>query len=362
MPVEFIGMIRTQPGSEADGLADATSDELIDPPYIGEFARAHEASGFDKVLIGYNSTGPDGFAVAAYAAAQTTRLGFLIAHRPGFVAPTLAARKALTLDYLTGGRIALHIITGGSDAEQQRDGDWLDHDTRYRRTDEYLTILRGVLDNPEPFDYEGEFYRVRRAFSAVRPVSGRPIPIYFGGSSGPAITVGAKHSDVYALFGEPLAAIRERIAAVRAAAPPGRQPRFSVSLRPIVGATEAEAWEKAHDYLARIVASRGGVTSAPAARPQAVGTQRLLEFAARQERYDKCLWTLIAAATGAYGNTTALVGTAEQVADSLLDYYDVGATTLLIRGFDPHQDAIDYGRGVIPLVREGVARREAAGR
>ena len=359
MAVEFIGMIRTQPGSEADGLADATSDGLIDPAYIGEFARAHEASGFDKVLIGYNSTGPDGFAVAAYAAGQTTKLGFLIAHRPGFVAPTLAARKALTLAHLTGGRIALHIITGGGDAEQRRDGDWLDHDTRYRRTDEYLTVLRRVWESTEPFAHQGEFYQVERAYSAVRPLDGQPIPLYFGGASGPAVTVGAKHSDVYALWGEPLAAVRERIAAVRAAAPPGRAPRFSVSVRPIVGATEAEAWDKAHDYLDRIVASRGGVKAATSARPQAVGSQRLLEFASKQEIHDKRLWMPIAAATGAYGNTTALVGTAEQVADSLLDYYDAGATTLLIRGFDPHQDAIDYGRGVIPIVREGVAKRES---
>jgi alkanesulfonate monooxygenase len=70
------------------------------------------------------------------------------------------------------------------------------------------------------------------------------------------------------------------------------------------------------------------------------------------------LWTAIAAATGASGSTTALVGTPEQVAESLLDYYDAGATTILIRGFDPLQDAIDFGRNLIPLVRAGVAERE----
>ena len=75
---------------------------------------------------------------------------------------------------------------------------------------------------------------------------------------------------------------------------------------------------------------------------------------------DKRLWTAVAAATGAKGNTTALVGTPEQVAEALLDYYDLGVTTFLIRGFDPLEDAVDYGRELIPLVRDEVARREAA--
>ena len=122
------------------------------------------------MLVGYTSTSAEGFAVTGYAAAHTERLGYLIAHRPGFVAPTLAARKAATLDHVTGGRIALHIITGGSDAEQQRDGDFLDHDARYRRTDEYLEIVRRTWTSEKPFDFEGEFYRVRGAFSEVKPL------------------------------------------------------------------------------------------------------------------------------------------------------------------------------------------------
>jgi alkanesulfonate monooxygenase len=89
-----------------------------------------------------------------------------------------------------------------------------------------------------------------------------------------------------------------------------------------------------------------------------VGSQRLLEFAKQNEIHDKRLWTSIAGATGAYGNTTALVGTLEQVAEALFDYYEAGVTTLLIRGFDPVEDARAYGRDVIPLVRQAVQRRE----
>ncbi len=364
MPVEFIGMIGTRPASELDGPAVSLIGGHVDAGFVREFAHAHEEAGFDRVLIGYGSSGPDGFAVCSYAASVTDRLGFLIAHRPGFVAPTLAARKVATLDHFTGGRIAIHIITGGNDAEQQRDGDWVDHDQRYARTDEYLAVMRQTWTEPAPFDFEGRFYQVRKATSEVRPLQQPHPPVYFGGMSGPALPVGAKHADVYAMWGEPLAAVKQQMAEVReAAAPWGRQPRFSVSFRPILGATEDQAWARARSYLDRITSKRKP-DGAPAAayKPQAVGSQRLLSLAEQGEIHDERLWTAIAAAVGAYGNTTALVGTPAQVAESLLRYYEAGVTTLLIRGFEPLPDAIDYGRELIPLVRRGVERIDQASR
>jgi alkanesulfonate monooxygenase len=148
--VEFIGMIGTRDVSETR----AASGPVIDPAYVRRFARVHEDGGFDRVLIGYGSSTPDGGQVAAYAAAHTSRLGLLIAHRPGFVFPTTAARTFATLDQFAGGRIAVHTITGGSDAEQRRDGDYLAKDDRYARTEEYLGILRRAWSSPEPFSHE----------------------------------------------------------------------------------------------------------------------------------------------------------------------------------------------------------------
>src|SRR6202046_4704314 len=132
MPVEFIGMIGTKNESEIR----LTAGPVIDPDHVRRFAGPHEDAGFDRVLIGYSSARPDGTQVAAYAAAHSERLGFLVAHRPGFVAPTLAARQFATLDQFSDGRIGLHIITGGHDAEQRADGDYLTKDERYARTDE----------------------------------------------------------------------------------------------------------------------------------------------------------------------------------------------------------------------------------
>lgn len=360
MPIEFIGMIGTRPASEVEGASVSIIGGSVDRDFVREFSRAHEDGGFDRVLVGYGSTGPDTWGVTSYAAAVTDRLGFLLAHRPGFVVPTLAARKAATLDQFSGGRLAMHFISGGSDAEQRRDGDFLDHDARYRRTDEYIGVLRKVWTSTEPFDHEGEFYRFERAFSEVKPLQQPHVPVYFGGASGAALEVGAKHADCYMFWGEPLADIRERMAEVKAAAAKyGRSPRFSVSLRPILGPTEEQAWARAYTILDRIKTVRGGHgINGKSARPQSVGSQRLLGFAAQGEVLDQRLWTPVAAATGAGGNTTALVGTPEQVAESLLAYYDLGVTTLLIRGFDPLPDAIAYGRDLLPLVRAEVARRD----
>src|SRR5215470_9048313 len=358
MAIELVGMIGVRPEG-ADGAAVHVIGGEMDLDWVRDFSRAHERAGFDKVLVGYTATSADGFLVSAYTAAHTERLGYLIAHRPGFVAPTLAARKAATLDQTSGGRVSLHIITGGSDVDQARDGDFIDHDTRYRRTDEYLTLMRRMWTEPRPFDHAGEFYRVTAAYSDVKPRQKPHVPLYFGGASEAAHRIGAKHCDVYMLWGEPLAAIRERIATLRAvAARVGREagmPRFSVSLRPIIAPTEEQAWAKARAILDRVRAKQGDRTLP---LPEAVGAQRLVGFAHQAEVHDKRLWTPIAAAVGGAGNTTALVGTPEQVAESLLDYYDLGVTTLLIRGFDPLNDALEYGRELIPLVRAEVARRD----
>jgi alkanesulfonate monooxygenase len=96
------------------------------------------------------------------------------------------------------------------------------------------------------------------------------------------------------------------------------------------------------------------------APPANVGSQRLLETAAQGRVVDKRLWTEIAALTGAKGNSTSLVGTPDQVVESMLAYSDLGVTTFLIRGFNPLQDAIEYGREIIPRVRAEIARRDAS--
>jgi alkanesulfonate monooxygenase len=367
MSVEIIGMVGTREFSETRG---SLAGSAIDPDYLSKFARAHEAAGFDRVLIGYGATGPDGFAVAAHVLYATTTLKVLIAHRPGFVAPTLVARKLATLDALTGGgRVAIHHITGGDELDQKRDGDFADHDRRYARTGEFMHLLRRELTAAEPFDYDGEFYQVKGAFSVVRPSIAEGIPLYFGGASPTAIQVGGKHADVYMLWGEPLAQIAERIAGIRAtAAEHGRTVRFSLSVRPIVAPTEDEAWRRAEEIrsatenrMAEATAKRGNGLGAHGRlfgfrESTSVGSERLQRQGAASDVHDERLWYGVTKLTGPGGNSTALVGTPAQVADALLAYRAIGIDAFLIRGFDPLDDVIDWGKELVPLLRDGAER------
>jgi alkanesulfonate monooxygenase len=357
MSVNFIGYIGFNNGSETQA---AVRSRVLDKEYVEAAARAQEAGGFDRVLIPFGSNSPESQIVAAHAAAITTRLGFLVAHRPGFTQPTVAARQLATLDQLSGGRVAVHIITGGADEEMARDGDT--HTVkaeRYARTDEYLTVLRQEWSAAQPFNHKGRFYDVKQGFSAIKPDN---LPIFFGGSSDEAIDVAGRHADVYALWGETLEQVGEIVRQVRhSAARYGRRPGFSLSLRPVIADTEEAAWKKAEEIEDQVRANRVAAgLPLTGHRPPNAGSLRLLDTA-QGNRRDTRLWTGVAALTGAAGNSTGLVGTPEQVADAMLDYFDIGIDNFLIRGFDPLGDGIAYGRDLIPLVREKVAERERNG-
>ncbi|MEM9358112.1 MAG: LLM class flavin-dependent oxidoreductase [Pseudomonadota bacterium] len=351
MPVEMIGWVAPRVTSEII----KPSGPAFNAEIVARTAQVHEAANFDRVLVGYFSDAPDGFILTAHAAAHTEQLGFLLAHRPGFIAPTLAARKLATLDQLTAGRLALHFIAGGSDPDQAKDGDFVDHAGRYRRMSEYASILCRTWTDQSPFDHEGEYYKINGAYADVRCHQSPRIPLYGGGGSDAAIAALAPHVDTFMLWGEPLKETAAFMKRVRdAAANHNRRPTFSLSTRPILAETDDKAWDKARDILARI--ERSGT---PPDQRNNIGSQRLLVAAADSELHDTCLWMKLAEATGARGNSTALVGTPDTVANALLEYYKLGATSLLIRGYDPLPDTEHYGAELIPIVRERVAKIDA---
>ena len=184
----------------------------------------------------------------------------------------------------------------------------------------------------EPLDHTGEFYRFAKAFSEVKLLQAGGIPTYFGGASGAAATVAAKqHRDAYALWGEPLAAVKQRIADIHEkAAAFGRLLRISVSLRPIIAPTEAQAWERARRILAEVMEARPSVVGEGAGmRPQAVGARRLVDFASEAEVHDKRLWTPIAAAMGAPAESPRSWAPRSRWPSPCSTHHDIGGTTLL---------------------------------
>src|SRR5258707_8049535 len=256
MPVRIIGMIGVTPPTSDAALH--VIEGGLSTSYLTQYARAHDDAGFDLALVGYSSSSAEGFLVALHAAAHTKTLGYLVAHRPGFVAPTLMARKIATFDHLSGGRLAVHIITGKTDGEQWADGAFSRKAERYRRAAEYLELMKLTWSSERPFEFMGEFYRVSGAASDVRPLQ-QPHPLlFFGGASEGALSMGAKLCDVYAIYAEPLASTRERITQFRSmAAAFGRMPGFNVSVRPIIAAREGEAWDKANRILAGMSGKKG---------------------------------------------------------------------------------------------------------
>ncbi len=344
MSVEFIGFITNNDASETR----VRSGPILDPGYIETVAKAQELAGFDRALLAFHSTTPDGLQVAQHALGVTRKLKVMIAQRPGFTAPTVLARQLATIENFHNGRVSLHVITGGNAKELRQDGNTLDDkDERYARTDEWLDIIKQEWTSEKPFDYHGKYYQVEGGFSQVKPIV--PIHVFVGGASDAAIEVSGKHADTFALWGESYAQVRDVTSRVRAAAKKyGRpSPRFSLSVRPIIADTEEKAWAKADDILARAIALQDQTGyRKPADGHATAGAKRLLALAEQ-------------ALTGANSNTTALVGTPEQVAEVFADYFDLGVSHFLIRGFDPLVDAIDYGRELIPATRALVAAREA---
>jgi alkanesulfonate monooxygenase len=364
MPVEFLGIAATNDGSEITARSGASFDK----EYTVRLARAHEETGWDRVLFAYGSGSPDPNAAAAYIASQTERLQLLLAHRPNVSYPTFAAKTFATIDQISGGRVTVHFITGGTDHEQQREGDYLSHDERYGRTREAIQIIKQAWTARDPFDYDGQYYHFADFVSDVFPVQ-QPRPgVSFGGSSPAAYAAGGAEADIYCLWGEPLARTAEQIESVRAAAAAaGREqpPRIQVAFRPIIAPTEEQAWAKAHDIVARIEARVAAAAVSPFRRrpignPENTGSQRLIEIAEEGERFDRALWTRTAAVTGGAGNSNALVGTPETVAQAILDYVDLGVDIISMRGYDLLADAIDIGQQVIPIVREEMAKRDLA--
>jgi alkanesulfonate monooxygenase len=358
VPVEFIGYIGNHNSSE---IIPRTGP-VVDPDYIETIAKAHEYAGFDRALLAFHADSPDPLVIGQHAASVTRRLNIFIAYRPGFTAPTVFARQLATLDQLSRGRVSFNVITGAERSELARDGNLVgDKDERYARTSEFLDVVRLEWTSREPFTYKGKFYQVENGFSQVKPYRDRRIDLYVAGASEAALEVAGRHADIFPLWGETYEQVRDITGRVRAAAARhGRpSPEFSLSFRPILADTEEAAWAKAEAYLARAKAiiERTGFRRTETG-PSNEGTKRLLAAAAKGPRLDKCLWTAMAQLTGAKGNSTSLVGTPDQVSDALLDYYDLGIRTFLIRGFDPLPDVLEYGRDLIPRVKALVAERD----
>ncbi|MCW2524442.1 MAG: Alkanesulfonate monooxygenase, partial [Frankiales bacterium] len=226
----------------------------IDLKYFRKYVRSLEEGGYDYTLLPYGSNSADSFVVASAVGQLTEHLRPIVALRPNTTFPTVGAQKLATLDQLTEGRAVVHLISGGSDAEQARQGDYLPKEQRYARTSEFIDVLRRSWTEPAPFSHEGQFYKFDDFGPGFAPYES-PIPISIGGQSDEAFAVGGAKADIFSFWGEPLEDLRseiERVHAIARAAGRSTLPKIWVTFRPIVAQTDELAWAKAHDYVERI--------------------------------------------------------------------------------------------------------------
>ncbi len=305
-------------------------------PYLLQIAQAADTLGFGGVLLPTGRSCEDAWAVASAAVPTTRQLKFLVALRPGIIAPTAGARIAATLDRLSGGRLLINVVTGGDPTEAEGDGIFLDHDARYQQTDEFLDIWRRVVSG-ETVDYEGRHLRVKGAKLMYPPVQKPYPPLYFGGSSPAGHALAAKHVDVYLTWGEPPAAVAEKIRDMRErAAAQGRTLRFGIRLHVIVRETRAQAWEAADQLISRLDDSAIAAAQRSFSRFDSEGQRRMSNL--HQGRRDQLevspdLWAGVGLVRGGAG--TALVGDADTVARRMLEYHELGVETFIFSGY-PH--------------------------
>jgi alkanesulfonate monooxygenase len=328
----------------ADGAARAP-----DIGYIGQIARSAEQLGFTAALTPTSSWCEDAWVMTAALTQVTTRFRYLVASRPGLMSPTLAAHMAATYQRICGGRLLLNIVTGGDDVEQQRFGDHLGKHDRYRRCAEFLHVLRELWTGRR-VDFRGDYYDIRGARIVPAPVWP---DIYLGGSSGDAIDVAARYADAYLTWGEPPAAVAQKLDRVREQAKAaGRELRFGIRLHVITRDTAGQAWAEAQRLL-------DGLDPAAIERAQAVqrssqseGQRRMVALhGGRTDALEVSpnLWAGVGLVRGGAG--TALVGSHDEVADRMAEYHALGIDEFILSGYPHLEEAYQVAEGVMPVLR-----------
>ncbi|MCA1282187.1 dimethylsulfone monooxygenase SfnG [Saccharopolyspora sp. 7B] len=338
------------------GLVTSTIEQRTDFgfEYNKELAVLAERSGFEYALsqVRYASSygaaqqhDPAAFSLGLLLA--TERLKLIVAAHPGLWHPAILAKFGITADILSQGRFAVNIVSGWFKEEFTGLGEpWLEHDERYRRTEEFIRVLRGLWTQPN-FELAGDFYRIRDFSLRPQPfeVPGRPHPeIFQGGNSSAARTLAGRVSDWYFSNGKDFDGFSEQVADVRAqAAAHGRTVRFGLNGFHIARDTEAEAKAVLKEIVDKadvdaVEGFRKSVQQAGKSTSDGKGMWADSEFADLVQYND--------------GFRTGLIGTPEQIAHRIIEYKKRGADLILLGFLHYLEDVEHFGTHVLPIVRE----------
>jgi FMNH2-dependent dimethyl sulfone monooxygenase len=324
--------------------------------YNVKLAQVAEAAGFDYALsqirftAGYGAEYQHESVSFSQALLQaTTRLKVLAAILPGPWTPAVVAKQLATIDHISNGRVAINLVSGWFKGEFQAIGEpWLEHDERYRRSEEFIRCLRGIWTEDD-FSFAGDFYRFRNYTLRPKPVQ-KPHPeIFQGGSSRAARDMAARVSDWYFTNGNTPEGVKVQIDDIRAkAAKLDRQVKIGINGFIIARDTEAEAKKVLADIIAHadkeaVNAFGDAVKQAGKASPEGQGNWATSSFEDLVQYND--------------GFRTGLIGTPEQVAQRIVALKEVGVD-LVLGAFLHFQEEVEYfGRKVLAIVRELEAER-----
>ena len=352
-------------------LGSSRGARVADHAYFKQIAIAADSLGYEGVLLPTGRSCEDSWVVAASLIDATKRLKFLVALRPGLVAPSQSARMAATLDRLSGGRLLVNLVTGGDADELAGDGQFLDHTARYEQSAEFIRIWRDLLTNShtgESLDFEGKHLSVKAGKVLYPPINNPYPPVFFGGSSGPAHELAAAQVDTYLTWGEPPAEVEKKLVDVRErAAAHGRTLRYGIRLHVIVRETEDEAWRAATELLSELDEATVATAQARFKSMDSVGQRRMAELHGGQ--FNKAdvrqgleispnLWAGVGLVRGGAG--TALVGNPQQVAERIKEYADLGLEYFILSGYPHLDEAHRFAELVFPLLPLDVREKLSA--
>lgn len=347
-------------------LGTSKGARQVDFDYLKQVAVAADTLGYDGVLLPTGRSCEDAWVAAASLIGATDKLKFLVAIRPGLSTPGLAVRMAATFDRLSKGRLLINVVTGGDQAELEADGLHASHSERYEITDEFLKVWRaslageGVGNESGGYDFKGKHIQVKGAKTLYPAVQKPYPPLYFGGSSDAAHELAAEQVDVYLTWGEPPAAVAEKIADMRARAARHRRTlKFGIRLHVIVRETSEEAWKAADELIQYVDDDLIARAQTSFAKMDSEGQRRMAALhGGKKDKLEVSpnLWAGVGLVRGGAG--TALVGDPQTVAARMLEYADLGIETFILSGYPHLEESYRFAELVFPLLNQGKVRSD----
>ena len=321
-----------------------------------ELCRTAEDCNIESLLVAMGAHRPDPCTLAAALGMLTTKIKFMVACRSGLISPTSFVQQVNTISALTQGRICVNMVGGHTPEEQRYYGDFLDHDERYDRTDEFLTICNSLWSGAPEVNFSGKYFQVEKARLNTPFVYGRGPEIFVGGASSKAVDLAIKHASCFWTLP---AGPEELFSRVHRVLQAGVDVGLLVSL--IARPTRAEATNAAKNMLVAIGNLPRKNQKEFLRRSDSVAFSMTLAMAELEPEWlTRCLWTGAVPYLGA--PSIALVGSFQDIADALWEYKQGGITQFLFMGWPDIEEMKLFSREVLPLVRAREAQSQPKAR